>query len=183
MSRRLKPSAGRRLGAAAVSVLILTTQSCSRPPAQDDQTVAPSYYSSPRAVCGLLQDDHLRATVGYEFNDGIDTFTLALQGIVAITKCVYPPGGRARKFVTTGVVYAYAPQIFEEVKQTREVLVAEQVTGVGSRALWYPQARELLVLAKGKLLGVQLGSDVLEANSHVKERARRLAQIMIRRLK
>ncbi|MGI8425502.1 MAG: hypothetical protein ACR2M4_02680 [Actinomycetota bacterium] len=185
MSGPEKRTASGRFTTASLFLALTLLAACgaSAESEKDAPATPPAYYSSSLAVCRLVATNDLRVVTGYEYLEGVDRPTNALAGITGITKCVYEPKRRPRKFVTTGVVYAYAGQIYDDVLRARSGLSSLRVAGIGTNARWYPDAGELLVLSKGKLLGVNMRADFLESDAEIRERARRVAGIMLGRLR
>ena len=182
---------GRRSLAAAAAVALLgvgagvaTAWSDSSTGSGDDLTQAPGYYASSPAVCGLVTRADLRAGLGRAFAEGDDPgLTNTFADMPGTTKCRY---ARAEKegtpYIEVGVVYAYADEILAAVEKRRKPYQSSKVPGLGEKALWYPEAGELLVKADDKILGVYLPAELFESAPEVRERARRLAARALERL-
>lgn len=159
--------------------------------ADDDDVDAPlvgdDYYASPTAVCGLLDGDDLAIALGRGYHDGVvPGMTPAFAGVPGITKCAYPredgQGG-----LEIGVVYAYAEQIYTEVRE-QAVQRADDpddvvAVDVGDEAFYDPVSSEMYALADGNIFAVVVGRGELERTEDRLERYRRLVETAIGRLR
>lgn len=188
-ARRRRP--GRRtVAAAAVALLavgagVATSWSNSSTGSADDLILPPDYYASSPAVCGLVTRTDLRAGLGRVFAEGVDPgLTNTFADMPGTTKCRYPTAEKeGTPFMEVGVVYAYADEILAAVERRRKPYQSSTVPGLGEKALWYPEAGELLVKADDKILGVYLPAELFETAPEVRERARRLAARALERLR
>lgn len=155
----------------------------------------PDYYASSATVCTLLSAAELRVVLARRFAEGIDPgITNTFVDMPGLTKCRYPSAEKeGTPHIEIGVVYAYAGQIFDDVRKLRarrdEVARSRgagnapvPVRGLGDRAVWFPAAHELLVLDGDKIFAVAVPAEVLEWDNEVRERARRLAAKALERL-
>lgn len=150
--------------------------------------VSPNHFASGAAVCSLLTPDDLAQALGYAYEDGVEPeLSNAFVGLAGITKCAYEAHGNYTEtgagLVQTGVVYAYAEQILEEaVQRGKTAKRFQKIDGSSPPAYWDSQAKELVVLAEGKLVAVLVPSSGIEPESNVIERAHRLALKAIERM-
>lgn len=187
-ARRWRP--GRRsLAAAAVALLgvgagVAAAWSDSSTGSGDDLKQAPGYYASSPAVCGLVTRTDLRVGLGRAFAEGDDPgLSNSFADMPGTTKCRYPSAEKeGTPYIEVGVVYAYADEILAAVQKRRKPYQSSKVPGLGEKALWYPEAGELLVKAGDKILGVYLPAELFETAPEVRERARRLAAKALERL-
>lgn len=170
-----------------------------------------AYYASPIAVCDLLDGDDLALALGRAHHDGVvPGITPAFAGVPGITKCAYPRED-GRGAVQTGVVYAYAEQIYAEVREQaaqRAVGAAEPDDAddpedghaergdadargdegivdvdAGDDAFYDPPSGEMYVLADGNIFAVVVGRGELERTEDRVERYRRLVETAIGRMR
>lgn len=150
----------------------------------DDPLVGPDYYAASAAVCTLLDPGDLELALGAAYEEGLDPggATFAFAEIPAVTTCFYPPATEGYGSVEVGVVYAYAEQVLHEHRQ-RLGDRAVDIDGVGEEAVWDREGRELLVLAEEKIVGVSVPATASWREGDLIERARRLAEAAIGRLR
>ncbi len=150
---------------------------------QDGEVVDPAYFASAHAVCALLSKEDLDIALGARYRDGRAPIlrTLPFADLVGVTKCAYTRIDQAEgaQGAEVGVVYAYGEQIFEQARMAYE---RQAVGGVGRKAFWYPQAGELLVLTKDKIVGIYVPVAAGEPKEDSRERARRIAAKAVARL-
>lgn len=177
-----------------VVALLIGWDGGSRAASDSDPLVGPEYYASPQAVCGLLTAEDVELALGYPYQEGIDPGIYPVfSRIAGITRCGYLPAAQAGEHevrpVFLGVVYAYAEQVFEDAKQRAEDMTESgegeviNVEDVGTDAFWDPVAAHLLVLVDDKLVGVHVPASHGEPVEQRVERARRLAEKAIGRLR
>lgn len=149
-----------------------------------DPLVGEAYYASPTAVCTLLDADDLAMALGAAYQRGRPPggVTYAFAGLPGVTKCYYPPASEGVGSVEVGVVYAYPEQVFAE-RRDRLGDRAVAVDGVGAAAVWDRDGHELLVRADGRLVGISVPATVAWRERELIERARRLAETAIGRLR
>lgn len=151
----------------------------------DDPLVSPTYYTNPLAVCSLLGSQDFELVLGDTFQQGValSAHHPAFAQIPGITKCGYLSEDETR-VVALGVVYAYADQLFDDAKQrAKERKGLEGVEAVGSEAFFDRVSGELLVLTDDKVVGVIVSQGYVEADRDRIERARRLAEKAMERLR
>jgi len=144
-------------------------------------------YSDYRAVCALLTADDLRQGSNRSFGSrGRNGFgSSAFPRIPGVVKCFFVADEGLKVRIEIAVVSAYARQVFDETKATRQdpgyggrlLDIA-----VGDEAFWLPAGGELLVLSGDKVFGVNNYHELNEPNADQAERARRLAVKALERL-
>lgn len=150
----------------------------------EDPLVGPDYYAASAAVCTLLDPGDLELALGAAYEEGLDPggATFSFAEIPAVTTCFYPAATEGYGSVEVGVVYAYAEQVLHEHRQ-RLGDRAVDIDGVGEEAVWDRDGRELLVLAEERMVGVSVPSTASWRERDLIERARRLAETAIGRLR
>lgn len=148
-----------------------------------DPLVGHTYYANPAAVCELFEPGELELALGHPYLQGIEApiDTPSLTLMPGIVRCFYSSAHGAG-FVATGVVYAYAEQVFDRTLKARAErdIPTVEVDGLGDRAVW--SGGDLLVLVDDKLVGVALAIETpTERDQFVL--TRRLAEKAIERLR
>jgi len=154
----------------------------------DQKSAGPGLYASSQAVCALVKNNDLGAALGRRFLPGTEGFPNSFVFWTGITRCMYPPAESGYKEVDTGIVYAYAREIFDKNKKVFEgrpaMLRPKVVSGPWDDGFWDPTAAELIVLRKDKAVALYAGNAaLLEPPSDLIERLGRLAASAIDRLK